>query len=218
MQKGSLLLFVASLGIAWVHASTTTPAELLAKIEKLQKEVDAIKADDGKMTTDISTLRTEVDSIDGRVTISEMRDAVCGYKNDMHFTEAKPLKFDRVYDEVAGGSGGSLAETGTFTAGVAGTYFITIESTVALGNGEWLEADITLSSGNYVDDKRFLFTKKHNSGADWVRDQSSASRYVKMAAGETMEITLTPGEDGNSDGQIDILHTTMCVSLYSASG
>ena len=108
-----------------------------------------------------------------------MRDAVCGYKNDMHFTEVKPLKFDRVYDEVrlniidlmhflfsffyivqtlpdtymlsisntennnnnniqvfiigskncnmqtvevAGGSGGSLAETGTFTAGVAGSY------------------------------------------------------------------------------------------------
>ena len=40
-----------------------------------------------------------------------------------------------------------------------------------------------------------LYISKHFPALDLM------FRYVKMAAGETMEITLTPGEDGNSDGK-----------------
>lgn len=310
MQKEFLILFVASLGVAWVHAVTPSPGyccpqitvalgtdedgtytflaegdgpasercqndclyskdsnktavycfeavtsedlgegevqceaikpfsgptaeELLKKLEKLQKdfeaqvnetkalkkEVDDIKEDDSKMETDISNMLTEVQALDGRLNNTEMRHAVCGYKNDMHFKEKKALFFERVYDEVDSNTEGSLLVDGTFTAGVAGVYFITVETMVALGRGESVEGFIELSSGNYADDKRFIFTKKHDvGGTDWARDQASASRYVTMAAGETMQIMLTPAfGSAVNDGTMDILQTTMCVSLYSAS-
>jgi len=182
----------------------------------LTEEVDARKAEDGKLETDISKINTEVDSIDGRLIKTEKQYAVCGYKSDVKFSTATILTFDKIYEEVDS-SGGKLEENGTFKAGVAGTYFVTIESGVALHDKEKLRGHLKLSSGNYKDEPSFIYSNNNNLvGDSWsfMIDQASASRYVNMAAEETLHIELDPV----GSGEVGVGYTMMCVSLYSASG
>jgi len=326
MQKGNLLLFVASLGIVWVHASTTSPGyccpqitveldteddgtytflaegngpameecqnacvyakdsnktdlycfkavtsadlgngqvqceaispyslltsttpavtgptaeELLKKIEDLQKDfeaqaqaqvnqTEALKkdlADQTKKTEDlekeveareaeVGKIKTEVNSIGGRLNKTEVREAVCGYTRNLHVSTDSNLTFDRVYDEVDSSSGGELQTNGVFKAGAEGIYFITLKATVGLDHEENLTGYLKLSTGNYADDGEFFYGANDLGGSGYIFYQASASRYVKMSAGETLHILLSPGEVG----EVDFWHTNLCVSLYSASG
>jgi len=297
MQKGNLLLFVASLGIVWEHASSTsagyccpqitvalgteddgtynflaegkgpamkecqdaciyskdsnetdlycfeavttealgngqvqceaispysltstTPAvtgpttdELLDEIKGLHKVVDQLN---DLLKKEVGEIKTEVNSIDGRLNKAEKKDAVCGYKGDLLSSISTTLIFDRVYEEVVSSSGGeTLQKNGSFTAGESGVYLVTLETSVTLHKDEQLVGYLKLSSGNYKDDGRFIRTGRSLvSGSGYILDQASASRYVKMTAGETLHITLYP------TGSVHVWDTTMCVSLYSASG
>merc|ERR1719341_2901116 len=171
---------------------------------ELKKEVEAREAEVGK-------IKTEVNSIDERLNKKEMRKAVCGYKNSLDFKSDTTLTFDRVYDEVDSSSGeGTLEKNGYFKAGVTGIYFITLETSVGLNEGEWLHGYLKLSSGNYTSNNEEYFIRSWNNAGSWIYDQASASRFVRMAAGETLHISLEPG-----NGPLEASFTAMCVSLYS---
>jgi len=202
--------------------TSTTPAvtgptaeELLKKIENLQKDL----ADQTKKTKDLEVeLKKEVEareaedySIDGRLNKTEMRTAVCGYQNYLGSTTN--LTFDRVYDEV--NSGGVLEESGYFTARIEGVYLVTLKTSVNLDSGEWMYGYLKLSSGpgSYTGTEEETFIYSSNRASRGIYDQASASRYVKMTAGEKLHVILDSGDNG-----VDVYQTIMCVSLYSASG
>merc|ERR1719239_757449 len=77
-------------------------------------------------------LEKQLTNVEQRLTNVEARQAVCGYSiyQDFEPTVPNPLTFERIYDEVDSSSGGELNAYGGFTAGVAGIYFITLETTV----------------------------------------------------------------------------------------
>merc|ERR1719341_1120952 len=157
----------------------------------------------------IHNLEGQVTSIDGRLSTTEVREAVCGYQETLGFSSSATLTFERVYDEVDSSSGGGLQADGVFKAGVTGIYLITLETKVELGGGGGLVGELNLSSGNYTGEQ---FINSYNADGGYIGDQASASRYVSMAAGETLHITLWSGE------YVYVYYTTMCISLYSASG
>merc|ERR1719341_2688830 len=157
----------------------------------------------------IHNLEGQVTSIDGRLSTTEVREAVCGYQATLGFSSSTTLTFERVYDEVDSSSGGELQTDGVFKAGVTGIYLITLETKVELGGGGGLVGELNLSSGNYTGEQ---FINSYNADGGYIGDQASASRYVRMAAGETPHITLWSGE------YVYVYYTTMCISLYSASG
>jgi len=157
----------------------------------------------------IHNLEGQVTSIDGRLSTTEVREAVCGYQATLGFSSSATLTFERVYDEVDSSSGGGLQTDGVFKAGVTGIYLITLETKVELGGGGGLVGELNLSSGNYTGEQ---FINSYNADGGYIGDQASASRYVRMAAGETLHITLWSGE------YVYVYYTTMCISLYSASG
>jgi len=157
----------------------------------------------------IHNLEGQVTSIDGRLSTTEVREAVCGYQETLGFSSSATLTFERVYDEVDSSSGGGLQTDGVFKAGVTGIYLITLETKVELGGGGGLVGELNLSSGNYTGEQ---FINSYNADGGYIGDQASASRYVSMAAGETLHITLWSGE------YVYVYYTTMCISLYSASG
>jgi len=157
----------------------------------------------------IHNLEGQVTSIDGRLSTTEVREAVCGYQATLGFSSSATLTFERVYDEVDSSSGGGLQTDGVFKAGVTGIYLITLETKVELGGGGGLVGELNLSSGNYTGEQ---FINSYNADGGYIGDQASASRYVRMAAGETLHITLWSGD------YVYVYYTTMCISLYSASG
>jgi len=200
MQKGILLLFLASLGIAWVHASTTSSSY---SVTQLSQTEDLLKK--------IEDIQKEVDSIDGRLNKTEKRTAVCGFRDELTFSKETTLTFERVYDEV--NSGGVLEDSGYFTAQITGVYLVTLETAVRLHNGEYLFGYLKLSSGQYNTNNEGLFISSDNDAKNSdIADQASASRYVKMATGETLHISLFPG-----NGTLSVHQSILCVSLYSAS-
>jgi len=145
--------------------------------------------------------------------------AVCGYKNIMKLNRDHTLTFDRVYDEVS--SGGVLEKSGYFTAEIEGVYLVTLKTEVGLHHGERLFGYLKLSSGNVGNKygKEVFIYSRHVAGGGYINVQASASRYVKMAAGETLHILFKP--DGSADvdiGSVDVFEIMLCVSLYSASG
>jgi len=198
-----------------VEERLTNMEERLISVEDLgsglQQEVGIIEADIGAIRDDVNTITADITVMDGRLSKAEKREAACGYKGYLKFSDPTTLTFDRVYDEVDFSSGGVMQTNGVFTAGVAGIYFITLETTVGLDNGEILHGDLMLSSGNYADDGNFIFSR--NDGGGLIIEQASASRYVSMSAGKTLNITLDA-----LYGEVDVYSTTLCVSLYSASG
>jgi len=174
---------------------------------ELKKEVEAREAEVGK-------IKTEVNSIDGRLNKTEVREAVCGYLKSVYVSTLTNLTFDRVIDEVDSSSGGELQTDGSFKAGAAGVYFVDLEASVGLQTGYRLDGFLRLSSGNYTGNAEERFINSNNvMGGSWIYAQASASRYVSMSAGETLHIELVP-----SGGTVDVWYITMCVSLYSASG
>jgi len=182
---------------------------------ELKKEVEAREAEVGK-------IKTEVNSIDGRLNKTEVREAVCGYKESVYVSTLTNLTIDRVIDEVDSSSGGELQTDGSFKAGAAGVYFVDLEASVGLNDGEYLLGFLRLSSGSYAGNQEeiFIYSNNHvvNSGgssssSSGIVEQASASRYVSMSAGETLHIALEP-----YGGQVRVWYITMCVSLYSASG
>merc|ERR1740128_823747 len=94
-----------------------------------------------------SGLQEEVVELDGRLSLAEMRTAVCGYRYSVSFSSSATLTFQRVYDEV--NSGGVLEESGYFTATIEGVYLVTLNAKVELDNNEDLFGFLKLSSGNY---------------------------------------------------------------------
>jgi len=198
---------------------STTPAvtgptaefmELLMKLENLQKDFEA----QVKQTEALKkSLEAKVDAIDEKLNKTENKIAVCGYQKSFKVSSGSVhiLTFDRVYDEVNSSSSGKLDSNGYFTAGVAGTYFITLETTVALPDREKLLGSLVLSSGDYSNDGLFIYSNNWLTGGS-ILEQASASRYVNLAAGETLHIELTAGGHG-----VSVAYTTMCVSLYSTS-
>lgn len=159
-----------------------------------------------------ATMHGEMDNIDQRLTMVEERTAVCGYLESTFFSHSTTLNFDRIYDEVDSTGEGSLAYNGYFSAGVAGIYFVTLETTVGLDDGEDLFGELVTSSGSYSNDKHFIYSNNHAHGGGALRDQASASRYVKLDEGETLHIQLEP----RYVGEVGVFQTTMCVSLYSS--
>merc|ERR1740128_232931 len=153
----------------------------------------------------------EVGLLEGRLSLAEKRTAVCGIKGEFEFSSDTVLTFDRVYDEV--NSGGVLEESGYFTAQITGVYFITLKTTVGLEYNAYLYGYLKLSSGQYDSNGEDWFIYSRNDAGPYIRDQASASRYVKMAAGETLHIDLSP-----HNGEVGVYQSMLCVSLYSASG
>jgi len=178
--------------------------EFGAGIDQVQQEVDDVEENIGEITADIG-------EIDERLSKAEMREATCGYQLQFGFSSPGTLTFDRVYDEVDSSSGGELQTNGFFTAGITGIYFITLETTASLDKDHLLYVVLELSSGNYAADQVFMLSGNNNGGN--IGDQASALRYVRMSAGETLHISLDP-----RGGTVAIYYTTLCVSLYSASG
>merc|ERR1740128_1327370 len=179
------------------------PVESLANLEgensDQKSEIIAIKKKLAEMETDMKSkiqhiekaneyMIKEVGALDGRLSQAEMRTAVCGYKNYLSFSSSTTLIFERVYDEV--NSGGVLEESGYFTATIEGVYLVTLKTTVSLDNGENLYGYLKLSSGHYNTDGEFIYSRNYAGGSGWIVDQASATRYVKMAAGETLHIEL----------------------------
>jgi len=198
-----------------VEGQLTNVEERLTSVEGLasglQQEVGIVEEDIGAIRDDVNTITADIAAMDGRLSKAEKRESACGYKEEMTFSGSTTLTFDRVYDEVDSSSGGELQTDGSFKAGAAGIYFITLETTVNLNDGEYLRGYLRLSTGSYANDGDFIENNNHAGG--YINDQASASRYVRMAAGETLHVSLEP-----HGGTVAVYHTTMCVSLYSASG
>merc|ERR1740128_385387 len=118
-------------------------------------------------------------------------------------------------------SGGVLAASGYFTATIEGVYLVTLKTSVALNSPNNLSGYLKLSSGQYGEEDEDEFIYSANNAGGYIVDQASASRYVKMAAGETLHITLKPGAEpgyGGISGEVRLWRSMLCVSLYSASG
>merc|ERR1719239_944931 len=179
-------------------------------VSGLQQEVGIVEADIGAIRDDVNTITADIAAMDGRLSKAEVRSAICGNKKKLEFSSSTTLTFDRVYDEVDSSTGGELQTDGYFTAGVAGIYFIKLETSVQLDQYEELHVYLVLSSGNYAGDGAFTYS--YNSGGSRIDEQASASRYVSMSAGETLHISL------DTSSEETVFYTTMCVSLYSASG
>merc|ERR1740128_183565 len=187
--------------------------------EESQATLEGIANPEGEnsdLKSEIIALKKEVGALDERVSQAEMRTAVCGIRESMGMSSEFTLTFGQVYDEI--NSGGVLAKSGYFTATIEGIYFVSLKTSVTLKGGVNLSGYLRLSSGSYDsnDEDRFIYsenTAAATGGIGYIRDQASASRYVKMAAGETLHISLVPG-----GGSVKVTYTTMCVSLYSASG
>jgi len=200
-----------------VEGQLTNVEERLTSVEGLasglQQEVGIVEEDIGAIRDDVNTITADIAAMDGRLSKAEMRTAVCGYQHYLGFSSSTTLTFDRVYGEV--NSGGDLEESGYFTATIEGVYLVTLKTSVWLNEGEDLLAYLKLSSGNYADnyEERFIYSRHRAGGSGWIYDQASASRYVKMSAGETLHIELEP-----YGGEVGVIYSTMCVSLYSASG
>merc|ERR1719341_2864099 len=197
-----------------VEERLTNMEERLTNVEDLgsglQQEVGIVEADIGAIRDDVNTITADIAAMDGRLSKAEVRSAICGNKKKLEFSSSTTLTFDRVYDEVDSSTGGELQTDGYFTAGVAGIYFITLETSVQLDQYEELHVYLVLSSGNYAGDGAFTYS--YNSGGSRIDEQASASRYVSMSAGETLHISL------DTSSEETVFYTTMCVSLYSASG
>ena len=225
MQLSEMLNQITNINTT-LHAEIVKIGERLTNIEELgsglQEEVDTIKADVNNIQaeiniieTDIKTIKSEIEVIDGRLSKSVERTAVCGYLASKGFTSSTILNYDRVYDEVDS-TGGSLNLNGYFTAGIEGIYYVTLETLVDIDDGEYLHGVLETSSGNYSEDGDFTHSVNTGGGGGPIRDQASASRYLKLVAGESLHINLVPGL--NSGGrEVYVGHATMCVSLYSPS-
>jgi len=200
-----------------VEGQLTNVEERLTSVEDLgsglQQEVGIVEADVRAIRDDVNNITADIAAMDGRLSKAEMRTAACGYLDTLVFSSSTTLTFDRVYDEV--NSGGVLEKSGYFTATIAGVYFVDLKATVELDSGDYLRGNLKLSSGNYTynREERFISSYNHGGGSGYIRDQASASRYVSMAAGETLHISLEAHY-----GVVAVYYTTMCVSLYSASG
>merc|ERR1719239_352830 len=189
------------------NINTTLNGEIVKLDERLEKQL-----------TNMEDRLTNVEDLGSG--LQQVRSAICGYKKSMSISwyhGTTTLTFDRVYDEV--NSGGDLEESGYFTATIEGVYLVTLKTSVALSEGEYLRGSLKLSSGQYDDNYEDVFIDSwnheiNNGGNGYIVDQASASRYVRMAAGETLHISLNP----NDRGDVEVNYTTMCVSLYSASG
>ena len=185
-------------------------AGLQEEVNTLDERFDSWVAALDNLYGTVHNLEGQVTSIDDRLSTAEKRTAVCGYRYGWALSSTTTLTFDRVYDEV--NSGGTLEENGYFTATVPGIYLVTLKATVRLDDGEYLYGVLNLSSGNYNTNYEGRFITSYNDAGNRIDDQASASRYVKMAAGETLHISLEPY------GTVEVYFATMCVSLYSASG
>merc|ERR1740128_86818 len=188
----------------------------LEGLDDPKKSLANLEGENSDLKSEIIALKKEVGALDERVSQAEMRTAVCGIRESMGMSSEFTLTFGQVYDEI--NSGGVLAKSGYFTATIEGIYFVSLKTSVTLKGGVNLSGYLRLSSGSYDsnDEDRFIYsenTAAATGGIGYIRDQASASRYVKMAAGETLHISLVPG-----GGSVKVTYTTMCVSLYSASG
>merc|ERR1719239_1774999 len=121
-----------------VEERLTNMEERLTNVEDLgsglQQEVGIVEADIGAIRDDVNTITADIAAMDGRLSKAEKRESACGYKEEMTFSGSTTLTFDRVYDEVDSSSGGELQTDGSFKAGAAGIYFITLETTVNLND------------------------------------------------------------------------------------
>merc|ERR1740128_1327955 len=186
----------------------------LAEMETdMKSKIQHIEKENSDLKSEIIPLKKEVGALDGRLSQAEMRTAVCGYKNYLSFSSSTTLIFERVCDEV--NSGGVLEESGYFTATIEGVYLVTLKTTVGLDYNAYLYGHLKLSSGSYDSngEDQFIYSVNYAGGSGTIREQASASRYVKMAAGETLHIELYAYH-----GKVEVYNTILCVSLYSASG
>merc|ERR1719341_2242182 len=153
-----------------VEERLTNMEERLTNVEGLgsglQQEVGIMEADIGAIRDDVNAITADIAAIDGRLSKAEVRSAICGNKKKLEFSSSTTLTFDRVYDEVDSSTGGELQTDGYFTAGVAGIYFITLETSVQLDQYEELHVYLVLSSGNYAGDGAFTYS--YNSGGSRI--------------------------------------------------
>merc|ERR1740128_1297640 len=202
------------------------PKESLANLEgensDLKSEIIAMKKKFAEMETDMKSKIQHIEkankymikgigALDGRLSLAEKRTAVCGFKGELDFDSDTTLTFDQVNDEV--NSGGVLEESGYFTAQITGVYLVNLNAVISLEGGSAMYGVLKLSSGQYDSNGEDWFIYSCNDAGPYIRDQASASRYVKMAAGETLHIDLSP-----HNGEVGVYQSMLCVSLYSASG
>ena len=184
------------------------------EMDNLSGRITSLEELSSGLQEEVDVVVTDLAEINGRLSQTERRTAVCGYQFDKGYTSATTLTFDRVYDEV--NSGGTLGENGYFTATVPGVYFVTLKAAVTVDDGEGLLGYLKLSSGHYdtYSENEFIHSS-NNAGGSYIYDQASASRYVKMVAGETLHIEFRPY---GVDDRVEVWRSMLCVSLYSASG
>jgi len=178
------------------------------EVTNIEVHVNTLEADVSAIETEVIAIEASVTTIDERLSKAEERTALCGYQVSMSFSASTTLDFERVYNEVDS-TNGTLGVDGIFKAGIAGIYFVTLEATVGLEDSH-LYGYLDTSSGDYSDDAYFIHSR--NSGGGNIRDQASASRYVKLGKDETLNIRFEPS------GTVAVWTVTMCVSLYSPSG
>jgi len=131
----------------------------------------------------------------------------CGYASINGLTQNTVLSFDNVVDELSSGtSKGALGKDGVFVPEVAGTYLITLTSNVVTEAGHGLVGQIITSAA-----VPFFYVEKASGGT--IRTQVAASRYVKMAFGDSLYINLTPLRND----AVDINDINLCVSLVDAA-
>ena len=77
--------------------------------------------------------------------------------------------------------------SGKFTAGVAGIYFVTLETTIGLHEDEYVHGILQTSSGSYSEDGLFI-NCSNEEVHDKLWDQASASRQGQT---QVIDVRLT---------------------------
>jgi len=264
MQKGSLLLCVASLGIAWVHASTTSAGYCCPQITvalgteddgtynfltegngpAMEQCQDACIYYKDSNKTDIycfqavtsealgsgqvqceavspySLLMSTTPAVTGPTAeellkkiedLQKPKTVWCGYNAGIDgLTQNQVLTFDKVVDALSSGtSQGVLGkDDGVFVPEVAGTYLITLTSNVVLHASTGLEGKLETSG---LDEPVFFNVGYASTGL--IRTQVAASRYVKMAVGDALYISLLP----TGASAVGMYSISLCVSLVDAA-
>jgi len=187
-------------------------AEIWKHIGYLEDDRDSMQTDlleykglISKAETDINYLKgiTEFTNSDiEELQTRSRKSAVCGYTD--YLTSAGTAVFTTTYQEVEEVGSVLEASTGIYTAGVDGIYEVSVSGICSVSSGE--EVTLSLYGGQY-DAENMFFVDSYSYEGD-IRDQCSASRQMKLMAGDQIYM------DYSVKGSPSIGRLKFCVTLY----
>jgi len=181
-------------------------ASLNSKIDGLQAAIVELRNETNHKE---DSLEVEIEAMKSKIEdIKISRTAICGVQDKVNNYDQN-ITYDKIYIETNDLDGELDAETGHFTAGKQGVYFVTASALAWTSDNGRLMLYLRTSTGRYQEDNEQLFMVQDSYLNDPEFSTVSASRYMYLDEGE--EVYL---ENFCSNETCELWYVKYCVGFY----